>query len=113
MAVSYLKKQGYGIINRNYRTRLGEIDIIGEDKGCVCFIEVRSKNSAGYGSPEDTITRVKQRRLEKTALAYIKRFKLADRPCRFDVIAIKNTCNSNPDIRLIKNAFELNERYKY
>jgi len=113
MAVSYLKRQGYGIIDRNYRTRMGEIDIIGEDKGCVCFVEVRSRNNPDYGFPEDTITAAKRRKIEKAALAYIKRFKLTDRPCRFDVISIVNTNNPEPGIKLIKNAFDLSEQYRY
>jgi putative endonuclease len=78
-AVSYLRKEGYKIIERNYRTKLGEIDIIAEHKGCVCFVEVRSRNNAAFGLPEETILRKKQLQISKEALAYISwKIKIVD-----------------------------------
>lgn len=113
LAVSHLEKQGYKIIARNYKTRLGEIDIIGEDKGCICFIEVRSVNSRRFCPPEDTINNRKQHQIAKAALSYIKRCGLEDRNCRFDVVCIEDVDTSLPKIGLIKNAFELESRYRY
>lgn len=113
LAVSYLRKQGYKILEKNYRIKLGEIDIIAEDKDRICFIEVRSKNSQNFCSVEETITKHKQMQVTKAALAYIKKYKLKDRSCRFDVVCIEDVDGSNPDIKLIKNAFELDERYGY
>ncbi len=113
LAISYLKKQGYEIIEKNYKTKLGEIDIIADCKGCVCFVEVRAKNSLSFGAPEETIIKRKQLQISKAALAYIKRYKLEDESCRFDVVSIKGVDSPVPEIKLIKNAFDLDSRYTY
>jgi len=112
-AVSYLRKSGYKIIERNYRTKLGEIDIIADCKGCICFVEVRARNNPVFGSPEETILKKKQLQISKAALAYIKKFKLEDKSCRFDVVSVEGVDGNKPEIRLIKNAFELSERFSY
>lgn len=112
-AVLYLRKNGYKIIKRNYRTKLGEIDIIADCEGCICFVEVRAKNNPGFGSPEETISGKKQSRISKAALAYIKKFRLEDRSCRFDVVSVEGVDADRPEIRLIKNAFELSGRFSY
>lgn len=113
LAVKYLERQGYKIIARNYKTKLGEIDVIGDERGCICFIEVRSVNSRRFCSPEDTINNRKQGRIAKAALSYIKRHGLEDASCRFDVVCIEDADTNLPNIRLIKNAFELERRYLY
>lgn len=113
IAVSYLKKQGYKIIEKNYKTKLGEIDIVADNKGCICFIEVRAKNNQTFGLPEETILKKKQLAISRTALTYIKQYKLEERCCRFDVVSIEDVNSANPEIRLIKNAFELDNRYSY
>jgi len=112
LAVSCLLKQGYKIIERNYRTKLGEIDIIADYKGCTCFVEVRAKNSPAFGLPEETILKKKQLQISKSALAYIKRFKLEDKSCRFDVVCIEGVEGLAPRIRLIKNAFDLDSAWR-
>ena len=111
-AVSYLRKNGYKIIERNYRTKLGEIDIIADDKGVISFVEVRSKNSPWFGLPEETINKKKKAQISKTALAYIKQCNLMDKSCRFDVVCIQGVGSPEPEIRLIKNAFELGDRWR-
>ena len=113
LAVSCLLKQGYKIIERNYRTKLGEIDIIADCKGCVCFVEVRAKNSLSFGAPEETIIKRKQLQIAKTALLYIKKYKLQDKSCRFDVVSVEGVDRPRPEVRLIENAFELDSKYKY
>ena len=112
LAVSYLKKQGYKIIERNYKTKLGEIDIIADCKGCICFIEVRARNNQAFGLPEETILKKKQLQVSRAALAYIKRYKLEDKSCRFDVVSIKGVDSPDPEIKLIKNAFDLDDRWR-
>ena len=112
IAISYLKKQGYKIVEKNYRTKLGEIDIIAEDKGVISFIEVRSRNSRGFGSPEETITRKKEAQISKAALAYIKQYKLEAVSCRFDVVTIQGVDSPGPEIKLIRNAFDLDNRWR-
>ena len=108
----YLEKGGYKIIERNYRTKLGEIDIIADCKGCTCFVEVRAKNSPAFGLPEETILRKKQRQISKAALAYIKKFKLEDKSCRFDVVCIEGVESLMPQVRLIRNAFDLDNAWR-
>ncbi len=111
-AVSFLKIQGYKIIEKNFRTRHGEIDIIADD-GCISFVEVRSVNSGRFGLPEHSINRRKQNQIAKAALMYIKTKGLENKDCRFDVVSVEDADSNSPKVRLIKNAFELNERYRY
>lgn len=113
LARRFLKKQGYRIVERNYRTRYGEIDIIGKDKGCIVFIEVRSRTGDDFGSPEESIGSGKQAQISKAALTYIKKKHLENENCRFDVVCIKGMGSKFMDINLIKNAFELDVRYRY
>ena len=112
LAVSYLQGEGYKIIERNYRTKLGEIDIIADCKGCTCFVEVRAKNSPAFGLPEETILKKKQLQISKAALAYIKQFKLEDKSCRFDVVCIEGVESLMPQVRLIRNAFDLDNAWR-
>ncbi len=104
-AVSYLKKNGYRIVARNFKNYLGEIDIVAEDDGVVCFIEVRTRR--GGVTHEDALSSVnyaKQRRLSKLALSYIQKNKLFERRARFDVISVCMN-SKRSDILLIKGAF--------
>ncbi|MGD9137398.1 MAG: YraN family protein [Desulfobacterales bacterium] len=72
MAVWYLKKNGYKIIEQNYRTKLGEIDIIAKEKKTLVFAEVKSRRSMRFGNPKWAITPKKQRTLSMVALSYLK-----------------------------------------
>ncbi len=103
-AARFLSNLGYKILKRNYRTRLGEIDIIAEDRGIICFIEVKSRSSRNFGLPEDAVNAVKQRHIAKVALCYLKSQKKLDCNCRFDVVCIE--VNQVEPIRVIKNAFD-------
>ncbi len=106
LAVRFLERQGYRILDRNYRNRLGEIDIVAEDRGVLVFTEVRTlKASAGH-SPEETIQWKKQQRISRTALAYIQHKHLEDRPARFDVISVIFDGNRST-LRHIPDAFEI------
>ena len=106
LAISFLKKNGYRIIESNFRCRYGEIDIIAQDGKTVAFIEVKTKTSNRFGSPTQAIDLRKQRQVSKTALAYISQKRLTNYSARFDVVGI-NIKGSNSEIELIKNAFEL------
>ena len=72
IAVKYLKKNKYKILERNYLTKLGEVDIIAKDKGILCFIEVKSRRSNLLGAPEEAISLKKKRQISKLALIYLK-----------------------------------------
>ncbi len=107
-AAKFLVKQGYKILERNYSTRSGEIDLIALHNGEVVFVEVKTRTSDAYGAPELAVTPQKQRRMIKAALGYIKYKKLHQVPCRFDVVAITAAAAAAEDgVELIQNAFEI------
>lgn len=101
-AVQYLKKQGYSIIERNYRLRIGEVDIIARDSEYVVFIEVKTRRGGSFGSPFEAVDARKQRRIAKVALAYLQG---RDVPVRFDVVAV-HLDGRGFRVELLKNAFE-------
>ncbi len=103
LAVAYLKKNGYTIVQRNYRTRLGEIDIIAQQGATLVFIEVKARRSDRAGSVKSSITRTKQFKITRLAQYYLKQTKSYDTKVRFDVVVIKGNGES---IELIQNAFE-------
>lgn len=107
-AAEYLKGLGWQIIARNYRCRLGELDIIARDEqGVLVFVEVRSRAGQSHGLPEESVTYRKQYKLRMLAQQYLlSRPKLAEVPCRFDVVAVEFTPNGDKkELRHIKNAF--------
>lgn len=110
-ALSYLRGQGYKILEANYKNKLGEIDIIGKDDGRFCFIEVKSRSSVIFGLPKEAVSRHKQYKISKIAIAYLKERGLLNRPCRFDVLSILGQDYSQ--FELIKDAFSLAGNYNY
>lgn len=110
-AVQALKKRGYKIIARNYRTKLGEIDIIAKDGEYTVFAEVRLRKSNAFGSPADTIDRRKQQKIIKAAQMYAVKNEIYDTPMRFDAVLINADTDGeklvNTKIEIIKNAFQL------
>ena len=111
-AILFLKQKGYKIIQTNYKSRLGEVDIIAWDKDFICFIEVKTRTTLEKGLPEESITKNKQHQITKAALSYLKENKLWDKPARFDVVSVLRNEEVNK-IELIQNAFELEARYRY
>ena len=108
-AARYLKKNKYRILERNYRNRLGEIDIIAEDAGVIVFIEVKTRSGAGFGSPKEALTQKKQRNISMVALSWLKTHNKFGKHARFDVVSIVNV-NNELTIELVKNAFDLKFR---
>jgi putative endonuclease len=111
-ASEFLENNGYRILQRNFKTNLGEIDIIAKDKDCICFVEVKTRTSQDKGLPEESITKNKQHKLSQLALSYLKNKKLLDKSARFDVVSITQGSSENK-IEIIKNAFCLDSRYLY
>lgn len=111
-ALGFLKNKGYRILARNYRSKLGEIDIIAEDKDTICFIEVKSRNSDRFGLPEEAVFIHKQKQISQAALVFLKEKNMLEKKARFDVVSIRYS-DGSPKIELIPNAFELDERYTY
>ena len=106
LAAEYLKLKGYRIIETNYRSPVGEIDIIAREKGTLVFVEVKARRSSRFGSPKGAVTPAKQRKISMAALDYLKRSGQSDARARFDVVAI-DTETGRFDIEVVKNAFEL------
>ena len=106
LAVKRLKKAGYRIIETNYRTRLGEIDIIAKDKDTLVFIEVKTRTSVHFGSPKLAITPKKQKKISMAALYYLKTTDQSTARARFDVVTIISNRDA-PQVEIIKNAFDL------
>ena len=105
-AVKFLKAQGYKLLARNYKSKFSEIDIVADDKGVICFVEVKARHSALFGSPGEAVSRHKQRQISKAALCYLKENNLLERSARFDVVTLLYE-KELPEIELIKDAFEL------
>lgn len=108
IAELYLSSAGYKILERNFRCRTGEIDIIGKDGKFICFIEVKTRKSTKYGLPCESVNYKKQSKIYKTANVYALKNKLHNINFRFDVVEILlNTYKNTHRIKLIKNAFQL------
>lgn len=110
-AVDFLKNQGYKILTRNYKTKLGEIDIIAYDKDTLAFIEVKTRRSDRFGLPSEAVSRLKQRQISKAAIIFLKQNELLNKKARFDVLSVTYSAKDSPKLDLIKNAFELDGRY--
>ena len=110
-AVKALKKQKYKIIERNYRCKMGEIDIIAKDGEYTCFVEVKLRKNSDFGTPADSIDKRKQGCIIKTAQLYAVENKIYDTPMRFDAVLIyADTQNGkliNKRIEVIKDAFRM------
>jgi len=109
-AVDYLQKNGFEIIERNYRYgKVGEVDIIAKDvsDGYTVFIEVKSRKTTYYGLPEEAITKNKQRQMRKMGKLYLYDKCIDEILCRFDVITVLNEDKDNPVINHYKNVIQL------
>ena len=109
IVVSYLKEQGYEVLETNYRNRMGEVDIIAKEGDVWCFIEVKTRLSDYYGDGLEAITDFKQRTMTKLALSYLMENNLLDEYARFDVVAVSGNPDEAPTLEIIKNAFELTD----
>ncbi len=107
LAIAHLKRRGYHILERNFRNRLGEIDVIARHKGRIVFVEVKTRRSLRYGSPKLAITPAKQRKISMVALSYLKTRFSIDTPARFDVVSVVQPPDRPEQIEVIANAFEL------
>jgi len=108
IAAKVLRKQGYRIIEKNYHSRLGEIDIVAKEDESIVFVEVKTRCSTDFGLPEEALSYDKKRRLSKLALGYLAHRRIKDTNCRFDVVSIlmdNKKVSKVKHIELIKNAF--------
>lgn len=104
LAAQALKKQGYKILERNYLTPLGEIDLIARHKGILVFIEVKTRKTERFGTPAEAVHPAKRARLRRLADYYLKQKRLGEAVVRFDVVGILME-QSGPRLEIIQNAF--------
>ncbi len=105
LARDFLKKRGYKILATNYRCREGEIDIVARKKDCLVFVEVRTKSSSIFGSPEESVTLAKKEKLVSSALNYLSEHKDLPESWRIDFVAVELDQNGKAKrIELIENA---------
>jgi putative endonuclease len=107
-AAGFLESLGFQILIRNYKALGSEIDIIAREKDIVCFVEVKSRSSERFGSPEEAVTPAKRQKIARAALKFIQENGLQDRSCRFDVVAITRQAGKER-FSLIRDAFVLND----
>lgn len=106
LAERYLRRQGYIIVARGQRDRLGEIDLVAVEGRTVVFVEVKTRRSPDVSDALAAVDEQKQRRLTRAALGYLRRHDLLEQPARFDVVAINwPEGQRRPDILHIQNAF--------
>lgn len=106
LAIQFLKKKGYRIIYRNYKTSVGEIDIIARDGNTIVFVEVKTRTDDSFGYPFEAVNKKKRQKLKNLALLYLKR-QVRESPVRFDVLSIFYADGKEQKIEHIKDAFEV------
>jgi putative endonuclease len=106
LARQRLKDLGYRIINANYTCALGEIDLIARDGDVLVFVEIKTRKKQSLGLAKEAVTKRKQVKLSKVALAYMKSNNLLGSKARFDVVAV-GVSDGKKEIEIIKDAFEL------
>ncbi len=105
LALRYLAKKGYTLVERNYRTRLGEIDLIVRDKGALVFVEVKLRRGTDFGDPLEAVTPRKQARIRRVAELYLaEKGAGVDEEVRFDVVGILLGVGK-PKVRHVEDAF--------
>lgn len=107
-AVEYLLRSGYAVVDRNWRSGHKEIDIVAEKDGVLLVVEVKTRGSSDYGSPEDAVSAEKMRRTQRAADAYVRYHRL-DMPVRFDIISV---LGKDRKIHHIEDAFRMTPRYR-
>jgi len=104
LACEELRRRGYAILDRRYRTRFGEIDIIAREAGDVVFIEVKARAGDEFGGGAAAVTGWKQRRIGQMATDFLARRGLLDQPCRFDVVTV-DFGSGRPCVEVYTHAF--------
>lgn len=113
-AVRFLKQQGYSILARQYRTDLGEIDIIALDGETIVFVEVKTRKNNSKGEPFEAVTQQKQSQLTRLASSFLKKQQRLTHPARFDIISILWLSEqSTPEIQHFQNAFAPSGEFQF
>lgn len=106
-AARYLRRKGYRIVAKNFRSSLGELDLVAEDGSVLVFVEVKARRTQEFGGAVHAVHPQKQKKLIRLAAQYLARHHLADRCCRFDVVLLQGADKAAPQIEHIQNAFDV------
>jgi len=107
IAATYLHRNGYSVLVRNFKVKIGEIDLITKDKDVYVFVEVKTRRSLKFGDAAEAVNYYKQRKIIKVAQWYLQQKNMLDQPCRFDVVEVYYENTENYRVHQIKNAFEV------
>ena len=105
LACAELERQGYAILARRYRTKVGEIDIVAVERGTLVFVEVKTRVNTRCGVPAEAVTLWKQARIIAMAPMYLATHRRHDGPIRFDVVSVLAPPDHPPAVEVIKRAF--------
>lgn len=105
VALASLRRRGYKLLDRNYRTNGGEIDLICRDGKTLCFVEVKTRHNGPDTHPADAVHQAKQRRTVRAAQHYLQAHRNLRIVARFDVVEVFVTSGQIPDCRVIPNAY--------
>ncbi len=105
IALDFLMGLGYRLVEKNWRCRSGEIDLIVTDGQVLVFVEVKARNSTSYGLPQEAVVPAKQARIRRIAQYYLQVSGRDEEECRFDVVAIVHTGDDSPRIEHLRAAF--------
>ena len=103
-AISILKAEGYKILDKNFRSYFGEIDIIAEEGGYLVFIEVKKRNTPVYGTSLEAVNKEKKRHIIKSAMYYLRTNRCFDKKVRFDVVGF-----DGGKAKIVKHAFDIEQ----
>ena len=106
LACRELRRRGYEILARRFRTRVGELDIVARDGPTIVFVEVKTRTSAAYGAPYEAVGPRKQYKIWLMATDYLQRRGWNDKPCRFDIVAISVERDGRRRIEVLTSAFD-------
>ena len=114
-AAQYLRRSGYKVLVRRFRSKRGEIDIVCRDRDWLVFVEVKTRKSEQFGVPSEAVDEKKQRHITKVALDYLRLLDYPPVRFRFDIVEVVMSLGAEEpeEIRLYQNAFDLSEPYIY
>lgn len=106
LACEELCRRGYAILDRRFRTRCGELDIVARDGNVIVFVEVKARSGCNFGDPFASVTWKKRQRLSQMAASYLFLKRLHGAPCRFDVVAV-TTNSTDVRVEVLQHAFDV------
>ena len=113
-AARFLKEHGYRVLHRNWKSKLGEVDIIAREGKTLCFVEVKSRSDESFGGAVEAVGPAKQAQIVRAALAFLMRHNIPVQDCRFDVVAVQFDPERKIfEFELIQDAFTASSFYKY